>query len=124
MLSAANLFASAQTFVDQAMQHSQIDAFAQKLQAVNSRFLVGQKDSTDDASFNPEWWAENGDLELADYSEGAERPEDATATEEPTSTEGPTPITVIEETVIVVVEDQPEPEDEETYDSEEYNPDY
>ena len=118
MLTAANLFASAQTFVDQAMQHGQIDTFAQKLQATSSRFLVGQKDSTDDASFNPEWWAENGNLEFADYSEGADRPEATTSTEEPA------PITIIEETVIVVVEDQPEPEDEEIYDGEEYNPDY
>ena len=121
MLTTANLlehFASAQTYFDQAMQHGQIDAFAQKLQAASGRFLVGQKDSTDDASFNPEWWAENGDLEFADYSEGADRPETAASTEEPA------PITIIEETVIVVVEDQPEPEDEEIYDGEEYNPDY
>ena len=116
MLTTANLlehFASAQTYFDQAMQHGQIDAFAQKLQAASGRFLVGQKDSTDDASFNPEWWAENGDLEFADYSEGADRPETAASTEEPA------PITIIEETVIVVVEDQPEPEDEEIYDGEE-----
>ena len=120
MLTAANLFASAQTFVDQAMQHGQIDAFAQKLQATSSRFLVGQKDSTDDASFNPEWWAENGDLEFADYSEGADRPEETASTEEPAA---PTPITIIEETVIVVVEDQSEPEPVDDYAGEEYNPD-
>lgn len=62
--------------------------------------MLGVKDSTDDASFNPDWWAENGDLELADYSEGADRPEEAA-----TSTEAPAPITIIEETVIIVVED-------------------
>ena len=119
MLTAANLFASAQTFVDQAMQHGQIDTFAQKLQAVNSRFLVGQKDSSDDASFNPEWWAENGDLEFADYSEGADRSEEVA-----TPTEGPAPITIIEETVIVVIEEQEEPEEQETYDCEDCDYNY
>ena len=51
------------------MQHGKIDAFAKKLQSVNSHFLLGIKDSTDDDYFNTDV---DGELEFADYSNGDE----------------------------------------------------
>ena len=91
MLRAANLFAASKTFVNQALQHGKLNSFAQK--------LLMTKDSSDSAHFNPDWWAENGDIEFADYSEGADRSSEGTISEEPEA-----PITIIEETVIVVIE--------------------
>ena len=61
------------------MQHGKIDAFAKKLQAVNSHFLLGAKDSTDDDYFNPDV---DGELEFADDSNGDETDTDAEATTE------------------------------------------